>query len=1141
MSTFDQEVWADDRGQGPSDLRSAGRGRAPLLRLACLAAATSLAVLAEPAPARAIGGPSCLDQVTADFSTSPSTIVLGQSTTLTWDVRPPRNCTPLIALVNTIGQVPTFDSRVVTPTASTTYRLIVGHLGNTREWSATVRVTLPKENGRIKITIDRHSSADTFVDAVSSDESTGATVIIENDVALDLTPWPEIHIYPGVQILGGRGARHPGPLLYTTRSLSPTRLFVIGQYFDADNVRISGIRLAGPDPSVADNDAMESKGIWIDSSVNVEIDNNDIYGWRVAAISVRDSRGRIDRANGRGAVRIHDNDIHNNQRIGDGYGVVVGEGAYVLVEKNSFDNNRHAMAGDGSYGAGYFFYRNYVGTGGGHHGWWCTDWPFVWCTWSWQTHQVDMHGQQDCKGADGYCGVAGEYMDVRYNAILYDAGTALRVRGTPTVRMDVAHNYFRHETVWGNWQLWSGAMEQTDGTGAITEWGNTFMSVPDIVTPCDFDGDGRNDSFLATGSAWFVTRPPANTPRYLNTSSLRVDDLEFLDVNGDGRCDVRVRADGRISLGGRTPVATLARTDIVTRNTTSGQLRFSRLDGGGLTDHTFHSVPADRDVIGTGDFDGDGDSDVLLRMREPVPQSDGWFQQTEVLWLQDGAVVRRDNWGLSPLLAHVDGIADFDGDGASDVLWRDATGRFRLWYWGVGTQLTDIRWLNSGPEVSFDWEVEAVGDFTADGYSDIVWRHRDGWLSISTMVGNIHTQERWATPVHAVDPSWIVQGAGDFDADGRSDLLWRNSSDGSMRIWLSGLDRTAVGLTSPQRQVNPADQAWQISGISDFNHDGRADILWRRSDGRSSIWTMQGATQAAMHFAESPYFTVENSWLTQGLLPVTAGALSTVDDAAPWCPTPPPTPVECMRTMCMVNDPSWDYVPLPAGTSCRQAAGQCDGQGTCIVPPVPVSVPAGLYQGTIHADAGTSASISLDFSGAPESLSGRLDLGAGARFECHGLRDLPATKGIFLQGHRTGVNGDGSTNYWLTGQLALPEADIGILVSGARLSPDSTHFSGTARLLVTPAGPLDDCPRHWPFEATPRVEDRVVPSVIDMTREEAFATLQAEGLAARSSVAVDWSCNFIGVVMGQIPPEGTLVVPGSLVRIVIGTEPEVCR
>ena len=164
---------------------------------------------------------------------------------------------------------------------------------------------------------------------------------------------------------------------------------------------------------------------------------------------------------------------------------------------------------------------------------------------------------------------------------------------------------------------------------------------------------------------------------------------------------------------------------------------------------------------------------------------------------------------------------------------------------------------------------------------------------------------------------------------------------------------------------------------------------------------------------------------------------------------------------------------------------------------------------------------------------GRLDLSAGAKIECFGLQNLGPTNGILLQGHRTGVNGDGGTTYWFTGRLTLPDADVDILVTDGRLSPDSTEFTGTARVAPQVTG---DCTRYWPFE-TVRVEERQVPSVFNMTREEAFATLQAEGFAVRSTAVVDPSCNYFDLVVRQDPPAGALALPGSLVRIYIGTQP----
>jgi len=62
----------------------------------------------------------------------------------------------------------------------------------------------------------------------------------------------------------------------------------------ADNVRISGMRLEGAELGNADEDDPVSIGITVWSSVHVEIDNNELFGWRGSAVEVRDPFNRIN-------------------------------------------------------------------------------------------------------------------------------------------------------------------------------------------------------------------------------------------------------------------------------------------------------------------------------------------------------------------------------------------------------------------------------------------------------------------------------------------------------------------------------------------------------------------------------------------------------------------------------------------------------------------------------------------------------------------------------------------------------------------------------------------------------------------------------------------------------------------------------
>ena len=85
-------------------------------------------------------------------------------------------------------------------------------------------------------------------------------------------------------------------------------------------------------------------------------------------------------------------------------------------------------------------------------------------------------------------------------------------------------------------------------------------------------------------------------------------------------------------------------------------------------------------------------------------------------------------------------------------------------------------------------------------------------------------------------PDWTVQGIGDFNGDGKADILWRHTS-GALYTWF--MDGTRI----PNSGV-PGNQGtdWSVQGVGDFNGDHKADIVWRHTSGGFSTWFMSGTS-----------------------------------------------------------------------------------------------------------------------------------------------------------------------------------------------------------------------------------------------------------------------------------------------------------
>ncbi len=80
---------------------------------------------------------------------------------------------------------------------------------------------------------------------------------------------------------------------------------------------------------------------------------------------------------------------------------------------------------------------------------------------------------------------------------------------------------------------------------------------------------------------------------------------------------------------------------------------------------------------------------------------------------------------------HAVGTGDFNGDGYSDILWQNTNGAVAIWEMNGAKVIASAVVGNPGTS----WHVIGSGDFNGDGYSDILWQNTNGAVAIWEMNG----------------------------------------------------------------------------------------------------------------------------------------------------------------------------------------------------------------------------------------------------------------------------------------------------------------------------------------------------------------------------------------------------------------------
>jgi hypothetical protein len=278
--------------------------------------------------------------------------------------------------------------------------------------------------------------------------------------------------------------------------------------------------------------------------------------------------------------------------------------------------------------------------------------------------------------------------------------------------------------------------------------------------------------------------------------------------------------------GGSLTLGNVPNGTIVASGAAGGGVQLMLAQSASITGDAFPFIAGGKDH---NDFNGDGFSDILWRddsglTTDWIAQAGGGFYGNSATFL-----AQVDNsW-------HIVGTGDFNGDGRVDLLWRNKDGTVTNWladsnggfYGNAANFLTQ---LDNG------WQIAGTGDFNGDGRADILWRSGSGLVTDWIAEANGSFYGNSANFLAQADASQHIAGTGDFNGDGLEDILWR-STDGTVTDWLAQADGSFTSNAANfQAEV---DNGWHIAGTGDFNGDGLTDMLWQSDSGLVTDWIAQ--------------------------------------------------------------------------------------------------------------------------------------------------------------------------------------------------------------------------------------------------------------------------------------------------------------
>lgn len=376
-----------------------------------------------------------------------------------------------------------------------------------------------------------------------------------------------------------------------------------------------------------------------------------------------------------------------------------------------------------------------------------------------------------------------------------------------------------------------------------------------------------NDNCLAChGAVRNSSAANATTPARLTAAMNSVNTMQYLRsfLSANDICNITTYIAAQVGAPaptcGCSSPASVTRNDVLLR--TSGNSPAMNV-GKWVNNQLQFSCTADpgagNRILASADFDNKG-APSLAFLNTSAPGEFG-----DVFSWPGFSSAQQVFWRIVKLVWEVQAVADMDGDGFQDIVWRYVvtespdTGVSYIWF-SSGTSASTVPFVSQVRKrggAPLTWQLLGAVDINNDGAADMIYLSPAGQLRV-LMATPTRTCANLVSG--SMPTGFVPQKFARFRGGTTGEVLVRNATTGANQL----LSLNAVGLTLPPYTGAPddpnasctssslsvpmttinlpnADPTWTFYAAADLNNDGITDIVWRRANGQLTAWLLNAA------------------------------------------------------------------------------------------------------------------------------------------------------------------------------------------------------------------------------------------------------------------------------------------------------------